>query len=192
MSDKLKKYNDKRNFEKTDEPKGISNNDEMPSQNLRFVVQHHMSRRNHFDLRLEWNGVLLSWAIPKGISYDPGDKRLAIKVEDHPFEYKDFEGTIPKGEYGGGTVMLWDEGFWLAGSNVDKAMNKGELKFALLGKRLVGEWVLIKLKENNQTNNWLLIKERDKYAKVENGISGYITSIRSGRTMDEIGAEEID
>jgi bifunctional non-homologous end joining protein LigD len=104
MNDRLQKYRDKRDFAKTAEPQGKA---EHKTEALRFVVQHHLARRDHYDFRLEWEGTLLSWAVPKGPSYNPSDKRLAVRVEDHPIEYKDFEGTIPKGEYGGGTVMLW-------------------------------------------------------------------------------------
>ena len=182
----MKEYNQKRDFEKTDEPPGVIQDNS--GQNLRFVVQHHMARREHYDFRLEHKGMLLSWAVPKGPSYNPQDKRLAIQVEDHPFGYKDFEGTIPKGQYGGGTVMLWDEGFWLAESDAGKAISRGELKFALLGKRLMGRWTLIKLKES-ELNNWLLIKEKDEYAKDISGIMEFTTSIRTGRTMSEIGGE---
>jgi len=105
MAAKLDTYNQKRNFEKTFEPEGKIEN---PKGGLRFVIQHHMARRDHYDLRLEWKGVLLSWAVPKGPSYDTHDKRLAVRVEDHPLDYRNFEGTIPKGEYGGGVVMLWE------------------------------------------------------------------------------------
>ncbi|MDD4401484.1 MAG: DNA polymerase ligase N-terminal domain-containing protein, partial [Desulfitobacteriaceae bacterium] len=105
----LNEYNQKRNFARTLEPEGKA---EKPARSLRFVVQHHIARKNHYDLRLEWEGVLLSWAIPKGPSYDTHDKRLAVQVEEHPLEYRNFEGTIPKGEYGGGVVMIWDEGYW--------------------------------------------------------------------------------
>ena len=106
---KLSAYNNKRNFNKTNEPMGKRSK---KAKKLRFCIQHHIARKDHYDLRLEWNGVLISWAVPKGPSYNDKDKRLAIMVEDHPIDYRNFEGTIPKGEYGGGTVMLWDKGYW--------------------------------------------------------------------------------
>jgi bifunctional non-homologous end joining protein LigD len=129
----LKEYNLKRNFEKTKEPEGRP---EFSEDGLRFVVHHHLATRDHYDLRLEWNGVLLSWAVPKGPSYNPKDKRLAVRVEDHPLEYRNFEGTIPKGEYGGGVVMIWDEGYWEPDVNVEDGLIDGMLKFCLKGKRL--------------------------------------------------------
>ncbi|MGI6123905.1 MAG: DNA ligase D [Acetivibrionales bacterium] len=191
MNIKLSEYNEKRNFDRTTEPEGIAvNSDEQ----LRFVVQHHIARKNHYDFRLEWNGTLLSWAVPKGPSYNSSDKRLAIKVEDHPLEYRNFEGTIPKGEYGGGVVMLWDEGIWEPYGNVDEGLNEGVLKFNLYGVRLKGKWALIRLKAKagDSKDNWLLLKEKDEYTKTETGISEYTTSIRTGRTMDEIEAGEND
>ena len=185
MTAKLNEYNQKRNFDKTGEPKG-----EMakPEEQLKFVVQHHMARRNHFDLRLEWDGALLSWAVPKGPSYDTSEKRLAVQVEDHPLEYRNFEGTIPKGEYGGGVVMLWDEGYWQPYVNVDQGLREGALKFFLKGRRLRGKWALIRLKAKagETKDNWILIKEKDEYAKTSEGISKFTTSIRTGRTMKEI------
>lgn len=185
MTDKLREYNIKRNFDRSFEPEGIPEDTE---EDLRFVVQHHMARREHYDLRLEWGGVLLSWAVPKGPSYDTHDKRLAVKVEDHPLEYRNFEGTIPKGEYGGGVVMLWDEGFWEPQGNVEEGLRNGMLKFILKGVRLKGKWALIRLKgKSDETkDNWLLLKERDEYIKSTDGISEFITSIRTGRTMTEI------
>lgn len=192
MAAELKKYNQKRNFEKTWEPKGTSKNSyirtEKEKERLSFVVQHHLARRDHFDFRLEWNGVLLSWAVPKGPSYNPQDKRLAIKVEDHPFDYKNFEGIIPKGEYGGGVVMLWDEGYYELQSDFDKGLIDGSLKFILYGRRLKGKWtlVMLKAKEGETKDNWLLLKEKGEYAKADNGISEYTVSVRTGRTMAEI------
>lgn len=185
MSKKLLKYNEKRDFQKTLEPQG---NTKKSAQELNFVVQLHMARAKHYDFRLEWEGVLLSWAVPKGPSYNSKDKRLAVKVEDHPIDYRNFEGTIPKGQYGGGTVMLWDEGSWEPLGDVNEGLSNGELKFRLNGRRLVGNWVLIRLKAKSEKSkdNWLLIKEKDAYAKDSDGISEYITSIRSGRTIKEI------
>lgn len=189
MSSKLNEYNQKRNFEKTYEPEGEIENYE---EGLRFVVQHHKARSDHYDLRLEWGGVLLSWAVPKGPSYNTRNKRLAVKVEDHPLVYRNFEGIIPKGEYGGGTVMLWDEGFWEPYGNVEEGLGKGELKFALKGNRLKGRWALIrwKAKSGDRKDNWLLLKEKDEYAKNDEGITEFTTSIRTGRTMLEIQSGE--
>ena len=185
MSEKLSEYNQKRDFGKTPEPEGDVSE---PQGQLRFVVQRHMARRDHYDFRLEWAGALLSWAVPKGPSYDTRDKRLAVRVEEHPLEYRHFEGTIPKGEYGGGVVMLWDEGYWEPLANVDEALREGSLKFALKGRRLKGKWALVRMKakEGEAKDNWLLLKERDEYAKDGDGISEYATSVRSGRTIAEI------
>lgn len=185
MEEKLGAYNRKRDFNRTLEPEG---NYVEPEEHLRFVVQHHIARNDHYDLRLEWRGVLLSWAVPKGPSYHPVNKRLAIKVEDHPLEYRNFEGTIPKGQYGGGIVMLWDEGTWEPLTDVDEGIEKGSLKFVLNGRRLKGKWALVRMKTKNgdKGNNWLLIKERDKYVKDDSGIADFNVSIRTGRTMEEI------
>ncbi len=182
---KLKEYTQKRNFDKTLEPQGEMSE---PHSELKFVIQHHMARREHYDLRLEWDGVLLSWAVPKGPSYDTRDKRLAVQVEEHPLEYRNFEGTIPKGEYGGGIVMLWDEGTWEPYDDVNAGLSKGALKFVLKGKRLKGKWALIRLKEKagETKSNWLLLKEKDEYTQLSDGISGFNTSIRTARTMQEI------
>ncbi|NLY45825.1 MAG: DNA ligase D [Tissierella sp.] len=185
MSQKLEEYNEKRNFEKSLEPEGsMEESDEI----LRFVIQHHLARRDHYDLRLEWGGILLSWAVPKGPSYNTRDKRLAVHVEDHPLEYRNFEGTIPKGEYGGGVVMLWDEGLWEPYKNVEEGLGKGELKFTLKGKRLKGKWALIRLKakDGDTKDNWLFLKEKDEYANTPFELSQFNTSIRTGRTMVEI------
>jgi len=191
MTAKLSEYNEKRNFDITLEPTGRT---EASEDGLRFVIQHHMARREHYDFRLEWEGVLLSWAVPKGPSYNTRDKRLAVMVEDHPLEYRNFEGTIPKGQYGGGTVMLWDEGYWEPQGDVDEGLRKGELKLVLRGRRLKGKWALIRLKPKagDDKDNWLLLKERDEYLQTSSGISEYTTSIRTGRTMEEIerGEEE--
>ena len=194
MSAKLDAYNKKRDFDRTPEPAGGESRPSPsaggPAGRLRFAVQHHIARRDHYDLRLEWDGALLSWAVPKGPSFDPRDKRLAVRVEDHPLEYRSFEGTIPKGQYGGGTVMLWDEGFWTPLGDVDEGLRAGELKFELDGRRLEGAWVLVKLKPKpgERGDDWLLIKERDGYARSDAGISPFSTSVETGRTMDEIAA----
>ncbi len=185
MPEKLSEYNQKRNFDRTPEPEGEAASGQG---HLRFVVQHHMARRDHYDFRLEWAGALLSWAVPKGPSYDKRDKRLAVQVEDHPLDYRNFEGTIPKGEYGGGVVMLWDEGQWEPLSDVDQGLREGSLKFTLRGRRLKGRWALVRMKakEGETKDNWLLLKEKDQYVQNTDGISQFTTSVRTGRTMAEI------
>ena len=189
MTVKLEKYNKKRNFKKTREPEGKPATAE---EAFRFVVQKHDASRLHFDFRLEQDGVLWSWAVPKGPSYSPKDKRLAVHVEDHPLEYRNFEGTIPKGEYGGGTVMLFDEGVWIPESDPIKGLEEGSLKFTLEGERLKGRWTLIRMKpkEGEDDKNWLLIKEKDEFVQDSDGISYITTSVRSGRTMEEISKDE--
>ena len=189
MITSIEQYKQKRNFDKTLEPQGLNTlAGTEPSKRLSFVIQHHIARRDHFDFRLEWDGVLLSWAVPKGPSYNPSDKRLAIHVEDHPLGYKDFEGTIPKGQYGGGVVMLWDQGFWKPQYDVNQGLKDGTLKFELFGSRLKGNWALVKLKakEGDNKDNWLLLKEKDDFARSYDGISQYTTSITTGRTMTQI------
>jgi len=178
MKKDIKTYNKKRNFVKTKEPVGKK---EKSNKKLRFVVQHHLARKDHYDLRLEWDGVFVSWAVPKGPSYNRKDRRLAILVEDHPLSYRNFEGNIPKGEYGGGTVMIFDEGYYNINEDLNKGLKKGVIKFELNGKRLKGLWSLVKYKEDN----WLLIKEDDEYYEY-NDISVISTSIKTGRTMEEI------
>jgi len=185
MPNNLAKYNNKRNFDKTSEPKGIKKETKETkkekAKKLIFCVQHHLARKDHYDFRLELNGVLLSWAVPKGPSYNPKEKRLAVHVEDHPYSYHNFEGVIPKGEYGGGVVQLWDEGTWEPLEEANKTYKKGYLKFVLKGKRLKGAWTLVQFKENN----WLLIKEKDN-VKGYTDINMYKTSIKTGRTTSEI------
>ncbi len=183
MTDKLKAYRAKRDFSVTNEPEGMAAS---PSRRkLRFSVQHHAARSDHYDLRLELGGVALSWAVPKGPSYAVADKRLAVRVEDHPVDYMDFEGVIPKGEYGGGTVMLWDEGVWTPRTDPKKGLAEGSLKFRLDGKRLKGDWALVKIKKSEE-DAWLLIKERDGYEKKTAGISRFTKGVRSELTMTEI------
>lgn len=177
MEKNLDEYNKKRNFKKTREPYGLKSK---KKGKLIFVVQHHIARKDHYDLRLEWDGVLKSWAVPKGPSYDPQDKRLAVMVEDHPLSYRNFEGTIPKGEYGAGTVMLWDIGIWEPLKNKVN-FNKGVIKFKLYGKRLKGQWTLVLMHDDN----WLLIKDKDEFHLYDD-IKKENISVKTGRTMMEI------
>ncbi len=187
----LSRYTAKRNFARTPEPAGGA-----ASTGHRFVVQHHWARRDHFDFRLEMDGVLKSWAVTRGPSADPKDKRLAVRTEDHPVDYAGFEGTIPAGQYGGGTVILWDEGEWQShDDNPSQALDKGLMKFALFGHRMQGLWTLVRMKprdgEKAGRDNWLLIKERDEY--VEAGASlvqRHTSSVRSGRSQEAIAAND--
>jgi bifunctional non-homologous end joining protein LigD len=186
----LSTYRKKRDFEKTAEPSGGA--EVAPSKRRRFVIQKHDASRLHYDLRLEFNGVFKSWAITKGPSLDPHDKRLAVEVEDHPLDYGDFEGTIPKGQYGGGTVQLWDRGYWESG-DPEKGFKKGDLKFILHGDKLHGSWVLVRMRhdrDGGKRTNWLLIKHRDEFAKEgkANDILDEDRSVASGRAMAEIAA----
>ena len=187
----LRDYRKKRDFAKTAEPSGdtqpVSRDGESAP---RFVVQMHDATRLHYDFRLELDGVLKSWAVTKGPSTDPADKRLAVRVEDHPLEYGSFEGTIPEGEYGGGTVMLWDEGTWEPIGDPHEGLESGDLKIRLSGKRMKGEWVLVHMKgrdsktKNGTRENWLLIKHRDRYATEGSDLTEkYTTSVDSGRDM---------
>src|SRR5579864_8673497 len=161
----LTTYRKKRNFEKTEEPSGDAR--VAPSKARRFVIQKHAATRLHYDLRLEFDGVFKSWAVTRGPSLDPHDKRLAVEVEDHPLDYGDFEGTIPKGQYGGGTVQLWDRGTWES-DDPERGFKKGDLKFTLHGDKLHGSWVLVRMRhdrDGGKRTNWLLIKHRDEYAR---------------------------
>src|SRR6187402_757012 len=158
----LAKYRHKRDFAKTKEPSGKA------SRKLghRFVVQKHDARQLHYDFRLELAGVLLSWAVPKGPTLDPSVKRLAVQTEDHPLEYGSFEGSIPEGEYGGGTVMVWDRGTWQPDGDAKQAYEKGHLSFQLHGEKLTGGWHLVKTQRAGQKlNSWLLFKAKDEAAK---------------------------
>ncbi len=178
----LNKYNKKRDFTSTTEPKGEI---EKSEKELIFVVQEHAASHLHYDFRLEMDGVLKSWAIPKGPSMNPEEKRLAILVEDHPYAYKDFEGTIPKGNYGAGTVIVWDNGsYTLDDENTKESMKKGHLGFVLNGKKLKGEFALVRLKIK-QKNAWLLIKKNDKYA-TEADVLKENKSVISNLTLEEI------
>lgn len=194
MADHLSTYRSKRDFNKTAEPSGDV--DIRPSNRPRFVIQKHDATRLHYDLRLELGGVFKSWAVTRGPSLDPQDKRLAVEVEDHPLDYGDFEGTIPKGEYGGGTVMLWDRGYWEPEGrrSPQEALAKGDLKFTLEGDRLHGSFVLVRMRNDRnggKRTNWLLIKHHDDFSVDHDGASvlrQHDTSVASGRTMEAIAA----
>jgi bifunctional non-homologous end joining protein LigD len=189
----LEEYRGKRNFEVTEEPKGAR-----PQANstvsLAYVIQKHQASQLHYDFRLEWRGVLLSWAVPKGPSLDPSVKRLATPVEDHPLEYGNFEGVIPEGEYGGGTVMLWDRGTWTPEDpDVDAALEKGELKFTLQGEKLRGSWVLVRTKlgyGGSKKPQWLLIKHRDRYASTDDILFEKPRSVLTKRLLSEIARDD--
>lgn len=167
----LREYRRKRDFHATPEPSGSGprskKRPEAEPREFAYVIQKHRASHLHYDLRLEWKGALLSWAVPKGPSLDPSVKRLATRVEDHPLEYASFEGVIPEDEYGGGTVMVWDNGTWTPEVNsVDTALRQGELKFTLRGKKLQGSWVLVRTRGygGHADRSWLLIKHRDRSA----------------------------
>jgi len=190
---KLSEYRARRNFTKTAEPSGKSTIE--PAEYPRFVIQKHDATRLHYDLRLEVDGVFKSWAVTRGPSLDPADKRLAVEVEDHPLDYGDFEGTIPEDEYGGGTVMLWDRGFWMpeGDKSVATMLRDGDLKFVVAGEKLKGSWVLVRMsgdRYGGKRTNWLLIKHRDKWAraKTQGDILKKDRSVASGRTMNQIAA----
>jgi bifunctional non-homologous end joining protein LigD len=190
----LAEYKRKRDFAKTAEPEGNAPR-RRSARALKFVVQKHAASHLHFDFRLELDGVMKSWAVPKGPSYDPAVRRLAMEVEDHPIEYNTFEGIIPQGEYGGGTVMLWDRGTYEAenGGGVEalrEGYARGDLKFELHGERLHGGWVLVRMKRPGRPQ-WLLIKHRDELADPDyDVVADVTTSVASGRTMDEITARK--
>jgi bifunctional non-homologous end joining protein LigD len=187
---RLAEYNRKRHFGVTPEPAGKPGTPRAGGP-LEFVVQKHRAGHLHYDFRLEHRGVMLSWAVPKGPSPDPAVKRLAMQTEPHPLEYNQFEGVIPEGEYGGGTVMIWDKGVWAPATptglgdeaEVDRQLQKGDLKFVLLGEKLAGSWVLVRTRGERQ---WLLMKHRDRYASAEDVAVTRPLSVVSGRTMAEI------
>src|SRR6267154_2117227 len=199
----LAEYRGKRDFGKTQEPSGeVTPAAAARPGRLRFVIQKHAARQLHFDLRLELDGVMKSWAVPKGPSMDPSVKRLAMQVEDHPIDYNTFEGTIPKGEYGGGSVMLWDRGTYTADSAttpgeeeeaIRQGLARGDLKITFHGARLHGSFALVRMKfyrdrSSSSKPQWLLIKHRDKFASAEDVVAENMTSVESGRTMDEIAS----
>lgn len=189
----LSEYRAKRDFDKTTEPAG----GEAASAGggpLRFVVHKHAASRLHYDLRLELDGVLKSWAVPKGPSLDPSQKRLAVEVEDHPLEYAGFEGVIPEGEYGAGTVMVWDEGEWEPLGDPHEGLRGGSLKLVLRGERLRGGFALVRMRRRpgETRDSWLLIKERDEHARAGSDaelLASDAVSVRTGRTMEEIAQD---
>jgi bifunctional non-homologous end joining protein LigD len=187
----LAEYRKKRRFGVTPEPAG-GRARRGRARPLAFVVQKHRASSLHYDFRLEWKGALLSWAVPKGPSLDPAVKRLAMQVEDHPLEYADFEGIIPEGEYGGGTVMVWDRGTWTPEvPDVDAALRKGELKLTLHGKKLRGSWVLVRTRGGPSGKPaWLLIKHRDAFASGEDIAATRARSVVSKRILAEIAWQE--
>jgi bifunctional non-homologous end joining protein LigD len=186
----LEEYKRKRDFGKTPEPPPGPT--KARQSELSYLIQKHDATRLHYDFRLEWNGALLSWAVTKGPSLDPADKRLAVRTEDHPLSYGTFEGTIPKGQYGGGTVMLWDEGTWEPKSDPNAGLRKGHLSFTLHGERLKGDWDLVRMHVEGKKEYWLLIKAKDAEAR-DNGLAaGFLDelaySVTSGRSMDAIAS----
>jgi bifunctional non-homologous end joining protein LigD len=197
----LTEYRRKRDFTRTAEPKGGRVG---RTKKLAFVIQKHAASHLHYDLRLELDGVMKSWAVPKGPSLDPSVKRLAMEVEDHPIEYNAFEGTIPKGEYGGGTVMLWDRGTYTYGSadpdpieGLRRGYHKGDFKFVLNGERLKGSWVLVRMKRSQPGRGqpgraqWLLIKHRDEHAVPGSDVvAEHQTSVATRRSMEEIAGRK--
>src|SRR5205085_2303568 len=188
MADLLKKYRSMRHFGATPEPSGGKpKKAKLPV----FVIQKHHASHLHYDFRLEMEGVLKSWAVPKGPSYDPTVKRLAMMTEDHPYDYKDFEGVIPAGNYGGGNVIIWDEGTYELTEPDDgvKGIRQGKLAFKMYGKKMFGEWALVKIKGRSpKGNEWLLLKHRDGYASADVDVTELAPqSVISGKTVDEIG-----
>lgn len=190
----LAEYHRKRDFSRTAEPAGGVTR-KAKAARLEFVIQKHAATRMHFDLRLELDGVMKSWAVPRGPSPDPMDKRLAVQVEDHPMEYNKFEGTIPKGEYGGGSVMIWDRGWYehetKGGAEAIRAgHHKGDLKIVFHGKRMKGSWVLVRTRGygDGGQQSWLLIKHRDTYAEAGGDlVETHLTSVVTKRTLEQIG-----
>ena len=188
----LAKYREKRDFKSTSEPAGAVKASAAGKRQFIFVVQKHRATQLHYDFRLEFAGVLLSWAVPKGPSLDPSVKRLAMQVEDHPIDYASFEGVIPEGQYGGGTVMVWDHGTWIAESeDVEIALKKGELKFTLKGEKLHGSWVLVRTRGlgSKVGKSWLLIKHRDRFASTSDITAQKPRSVVSNLLLAEIASK---
>lgn len=189
----LDEYNRKRDFNSTPEPVGGENPGERPI----FVIQKHAASTLHFDFRLEVGGVLKSWAVPKGPSTISADRRLAVPTEDHPYDYAGFEGTIPEGEYGGGTVMIWDRGIYANiradkegdGADMERSLDEGKVEVLLEGERLRGAWALIRTGKGEKPR-WLLLKKKDELSGIpEDPVGSFNTSVASGRTMEEIAAD---
>ncbi|HUP64241.1 MAG TPA: DNA polymerase ligase N-terminal domain-containing protein [Thermoanaerobaculia bacterium] len=194
MPGKLAKYQSMRDFDVTPEPRGAREG-ASPKKPI-FVVQKHAASHLHYDFRLEIEGVLKSWAVPKGPSYNPSTKRLAMMTEDHPYEYARFEGVIPAGSYGGGNVIIWDHGTWEfigPASTPGKAVHDGQIKFRLEGLKLKGEWALIHLAgRSRKQNEWLLVKHRDAYASEEVDVTAQFSqSVISGKEVEEVGSENV-
>lgn len=196
---RLKKYRSKRSLKDTSEPDAVIKKSGLTSKFPIFVVQKHQASRLHYDFRLEAKGVLKSWALPKGPSLNPEDKRLAIMVEDHPFDYRTFEGIIPKGNYGAGIVMVWDEGTYsIPGvethkeceKKLEEGLEKGHVDLTLEGTKLKGNFVLVLIKSSDKPNTWLLIKKKDKFSTDE-VITNQDRSVKTGRTMKEISINKV-
>jgi bifunctional non-homologous end joining protein LigD len=202
----LARYRDMRDFKVTSEPsggkkpvpKGAKKSKGQATESLPFVIQKHAASHLHYDVRLGWSGVLKSWACAKGPSYNPKDRRLAVQVEDHPIEYGGFEGIIPQGQYGGGTVMVWDQGTWspqLGYENVTSALREGHLKFTMDGKKMHGKWALVRMANRDEKPsskpNWLLIKEHDEFERGPDAAAvtdDSPNSVVTGRTLEQIAA----
>src|SRR6266545_73013 len=187
----LEQYQKKRDFQQTPEPAGTVRRRKKPAAALSFVVQKHAARRLHYDFRLELDGVLLSWAIPRGPSLDPAAKRLAVRTEDHPIEYGDFEGVIPEGEYGGGAVIVWDRGRWQPEGDARDALRRGRLTFTLEGEKLAGRFHLIRTRGEGRAENWLFFRGKGDGGGKDGGKDGELTereprSVLSGRTLEEV------
>jgi len=183
MTRELRTYRQKRRFPETPEPQGGKSS---RGGNM-FVVQKHAARRLHYDFRLELNGVLKSWAVTRGPSLDPADKRLAVRTEDHPLDYAGFEGVIPKGNYGAGTVLLWDRGTWKPEGDAAKGLREGKLAFRLDGQRMKGKWALVRMRPEGKRENWLLIKEKDSFAGTQETLTeAFTNSVKSKRDLEQI------
>jgi bifunctional non-homologous end joining protein LigD len=197
MPDLLKKYKQMRDFGDTPEPVSDRNRKKAKSKRPIFVIQKHRASHLHYDFRLEMEGVLKSWAVPKGPSYDPAIKRLAMMTEDHPYDYASFEGVIPEGNYGAGNVIIWDNGTWEfiePGDDPVKALRSGKLTFRMYGKKMFGEWALVKIKgrPNSKGNEWLLLKHRDQFANDKVDVTEVAPrSIISNLLVEEVGPENV-